>query len=150
MLKAIGEFFTRRGSPAADEAVNENDLKLATALLLVEIARADHSFDSTEKDSIVAMLAAHFTLAKTEVDTLVELAENEADDAAHLQGFTRRLNEELDYDGKLKIVEMLWQVAFADSELSKFEDSLVRKLADLLYVSHRDQIRLRNSVREQS
>ena len=149
MLKVIGEFIAGRSSRAGDTEVNEHDLKLATALLLVEIARADHSFDATEKSSIIDLLSGHFALAESEVAALLQLAESEADDAAHLQGFTRRLNEELDYDGKQKIVEMLWQVAFADSELSKFEDSLVRKLGDLLYVSHSDQIRLRNAVKEQ-
>lgn len=150
MLRAIGEFFSSLGSQTEDTGVSEHELKVATALLLVEIARADHSFGSIEKDSIIALLAEHFALTDSEVEALVGMAENEADDAAHLQGFTRRLNEELDYDGKLRIVEMLWQVAFADNELDKFEDSLVRKLGDLLYVSHGDQIRLRNSVREQS
>jgi uncharacterized tellurite resistance protein B-like protein len=94
------------------------------------------------------LLGEHFALTEPEVEALVRLAESEADDVAHLQGFTRRLNEELDYEGKLRIVEMLWQVAFADEQLSRFEDSLVRKVADLLYVSHGDQIRLRNAVRE--
>ena len=120
MLKAIGEFLSRKGLQSAEHESVEEDLRLATALLLVEIARADHSFEEEEKHSIVGLLSAHFALPGAEVDALVSLAESEADDVAHLQGFTRRLNEELDYDGKLKIVEMLWQVAFADSELSKF------------------------------
>ena len=146
MLKAIGEFFSGLGSQTEGKDVSEHELQVATALLLIEIARADHSFDATERASIIALLQEHFSLSESEIEALVGLAESEADDAAHLQGFTRQLHEELDYDGKLRIVEMLWQVALADNELSKFEDSLVRKLGDLLYVSHRDQIRLRNKV----
>ena len=150
MLKAIGEFLSGKGlQGSSDDDSVEHDLRLATALLLVEIARADHSFDDQEKRSIVELLTEHFSLPDSEIDALLQLAESEADDVAHLQGFTRQLNEELDYEGKLRIVEMLWQVAYADNELSKFEDSLVRRLADLLYVSHRDQIRLRNAVKEQ-
>lgn len=148
MLKAIGEFLAAKGLQSGNEDSGEDDLRLATALLLVEIARADHSFDEQEKHSIVRILSEHFSLSESEVTALLQTAEGEADDVAHLQGFTRRLNEELDYDGKKKIVAMLWQVAFADNELSKFEDSLVRRLADLLYVSHSDQIRLRNEVRD--
>lgn len=149
MLKAIGEFLSGKGLQSSEHDSVEEDLRLATALLLVEIARADHSFADQEKRSIAQLLSAHFSLPDTEIDALVKLAESEADDVAHLQGFTRRLNEELDYAGKLRIVEMLWQVAYADDELSKFEDSLVRRLADLLYVSHGDQIRLRNVVKAQ-
>lgn len=146
MLKALTELFEGLGTQTDDAEVSEHELQVATALLLIEVARADHSFDSNERESITRLLQTHFTLSDEEVDALLRLAENEADDAAHLQGFTRRLNEELEYDGKLRIVTMLWQVALADDELSKFEDSLVRKLADLLYVSHSDQIRLRNAV----
>lgn len=151
MLRSLAEFFSGLGGAQGSETDDsEHELQVATALLLIEIARADHSFDAIEKDSIIALLREHFSLTETEVGALVEIAEGEADDAAHLQGFTRRLHQELDYDSKLKIVEMLWQVALADNELSKFEDSLVRKLGDLLYVSHADQIRLRNAVTERS
>jgi len=147
MLKAIAGIFSelRAGSDERAET-SEHELKLATALLLVELARADYAFADIEQEAILQLLAGHFSLSDSDVAALVEQARAEADHAASLQGFTRRLNDELDYSGKLKIVEMLWEVAFADDELSKYEDSLVRKLGDLLYVSHGDQIRLRNAV----
>jgi uncharacterized tellurite resistance protein B-like protein len=149
MLKAIAEILAGLGADRADKGQSdEYELRLATAVLLVEIARADHSFDEVEQEAISTLLSVHLSLSEPEIEALIELAAREADHVASLQGFTRRLNEELSYDDKLRIVEMLWQVAFADNELSKFEDSLVRKLADLLYVSHRDQIRLRNAVME--
>lgn len=147
MLKAIADIFSELRARDSDSAeVSEQELKLATALLLVELARADYALAEVEQEAIIELLAQHFSLSETEVGALVEQAHAEADHAASLQGFTRKLNEELDYSGKLRIVEMLWQVAFADDELSKYEDSLVRKLGDLLYISHSDQIRLRNTV----
>ena len=147
MLKAIAGIFTDLRAGDADlAAASDHELQLATALLLVELARADYSLADIEQDAIVSLLASHFSLSESEVRALVEQAEAEADHAASLQGFTRKLNDELDRDGKLRIVEMLWEVAFADDELSKYEDSLVRKLGDLLYVPHREQIRLRNKV----
>jgi uncharacterized tellurite resistance protein B-like protein len=147
MLKAIADIFSDLRARDSDSAeVSEQELQLATALLLVELARADYALAEVEQEAIIKLLAQHFSLADTEVGTLVEQAHAEADHAASLQGFTRKLNEELDYSGKLRIVEMLWEVAFADDELSKYEDSLVRKLGDLLYISHSDQIRLRNTV----
>ena len=96
MLKALAEFFDGLGTRTDENEVGEHELQVATALLLIEIARADHSFDATEKDSIIALLQQHFSLTDAEVAALVRLAENEADDVAHLQGFTRRLHEELD------------------------------------------------------
>ena len=147
MLKALtGIFAEIRAGSGEQTGVGEHDLELATALLLVELARADHSLADVEQQAIVSLLMTHFSLSEGEVESLVRQAESEADHAASLQSFTRKLNDELDRAGKLRIVEMLWEVAFADDELSKYEDSLVRKLGDLLYVSHRDQIRLRNIV----
>ena len=99
MLKALTELFEGLGTQTDDAEVSEHELQVATALLLIEIARADHSFDATERESIARLLQTHFTLSEKEVDALLHLAENQADDAAHLQGFTRRLNEELEYDG---------------------------------------------------
>lgn len=147
MLKALAEIFSGLTGDSADEAaVSEHELQLATALLLVEIARADYALDAVEEETITNLLTRHFSLADAEIQVLVEKAHEQADHAASLQQFTRRLHEELDYPGKLKIIEMLWEVAFADQELSKHEDGLVRKIGDLLYVSHGDQIRLRNAV----
>ena len=147
MLKAIAGIFSEFRAVSGEPAdASEHELKLATALLLVELARADHAFADIEQEAILGLLAEHFSLSESDVAALVEQARAEADHAASLQGFTRKLNDELDYSGKLKIIEMLWEVAFADEELSKYEDSLVRKLGDLLYVSHSDQIRLRNAV----
>lgn len=146
MLKALTEIFSGlTGESEADDG-GEHELQLATALLLVEIARADYALEDSESDVILALLSEHFSLADAEIETLVERAHQEADHAASLQGFTRRLHEELDYPAKLRIIEMLWEVALADEQLSKHEDGLVRKIGDLLYVSHGDQIRLRNDV----
>ena len=147
MLKALAEIFSNLTSDTADDgAVSEHELQLATALLLVEIGRADYSLAAVEEEAIVELLRRHFSLSDSEIRTLVANAQAQADHVASLQAFTRRLHEELDYAGKLRIVEMLWEVAFADQELSKHEDGLVRKIGDLLYVSHGDQIRLRNVV----
>lgn len=149
MLKALAEIFSNLAGDSGDQGeVTEHELQLATALLLVEIARADYSLAASEEQTIVELLSRHFTLTDAEIHALVEQAHAQADHAASLQSFTRRLHEELDYSGKLHIVEMLWEVAFADAQLSKHEDGLVRKIGDLLYISHSDQIRLRNTVRQ--
>lgn len=148
MLKALANIFSGLAGEQtqASAEVRDHDLRLATALLLVEIARADHKLEAAEQAAIAELLGARFILSEDEIGALVSQAEEVADHAASFQAFTRQLNEEITAEEKLQIVEMLWQVAFADNELSKYEDSLVRKLCDLLYVSHRDVIRIRNRV----
>lgn len=153
MLKALSDLFDRAFSSRADEttpADRRHGVRVATALLLIEVERADFSEDVTEREETFRLLKSFFELTDEDARLLVEEARQEADHAASLQSFTRRLHESLSAEEKLTIVEMLWRVALADSHLDKHEDYVVRKIADLLYVSHGDLIRLRNRVREAS
>ena len=151
MLKALSDWMDRsfgtKDAPASVED-REHALRVATALLLVEVARADFDGDLTEMQAVLDLLRKHFELSEAETRLLVEEARHEADHAVELQAFTRRLHEAVDEAEKERIVEMLWRVALADRHLDKHEDHLVRRVADLLYVPHRDVIRIRNRVHE--
>jgi uncharacterized tellurite resistance protein B-like protein len=148
MLKALTEFFDKafNASEQVQEESREHVLRFATAVLLVEIARADFAEDVTEDRAVLELLREFFDLSEAESALLVEEAKAEADHAASLQSFTRRLHEKLTLAEKHRIVEMMWRVALADDHLDKHEDHLVRKIAGLLYVSHSDLIRIRNRV----
>lgn len=149
MLSALTDLIQRAFDGRSEEPpaqAREHGLRLSTALLLIEVARADYSEDLIENEAVGALLREHFDLTEREVALLVEEAKAQADDSASLQAFTRRLHEELTLEEKHRIVEMLWRVALADEYLDKHEDHLVRKVAGLLYVSHGDLIRIRNEV----
>jgi uncharacterized tellurite resistance protein B-like protein len=150
MLKALTAFlrqpFGKDGTEVA--ATREEELNLATAVLLIEVARADFSEDDVETDAVADLLEAHLGVSRASVEQLVAEARRHADHSASLQSFTRQLHEELSVAEKHRIVEMLWQVAHADATLDKHEDHLIRKVAGLLYVSHGDLIRIRNRVAE--
>jgi len=148
MLKALTDLFDRTlGSrDIEDSAGAEHALNLATALLLVEVARADYTEDLAEERVIEDLLRKNFDLDDEEIALLIAEARTEADHSASLQQFTRTLHERLSHAEKHRIVEMLWHVALADHHLDKHEDHLVRRIAGLLYVSHTDLIRLRNNV----
>lgn len=148
MLKNLRDMLSR-SLGAADEqtaADRERGLKLATATLLIEVVRADYQEDLTENEMVFAQLKSFFDLSEDDALLLVKEAEREADHSVSLQGFTRLLHERLSLEEKHAVIEMLWRVALADDHLDKHEDYLVRKLADLLYVSHADLIRIRNTV----
>jgi uncharacterized tellurite resistance protein B-like protein len=148
MLKALTAFFDQGfGSDSAGSAgTREQELEIATAVLLVEVARADFSEDEVEIEAVGDLLSAYLGLAREDVATLIDEAQRQADHAASLQAFTRQLHEELSQEEKHRIVELLWRVALADETLDKHEDHLIRKVAGLLYISHRDLIRIRNRV----
>ena len=131
-----------------DPGVRELGLQLATATLLIEVMRADYQENLTENEAVFAQVKRFFSLSEDEALLLVKEAETEADHSVELQSFTRLLHERLSLEDKHAVVEMLWRVALADDHLDKHEDHLVRKLASLLYVSHNDLIRIRNTVRE--
>lgn len=150
MLKALTALLEQALGTDADDSAKEQErehsVQLATALLLVEVARADYNVDIREHRELVKLLEDSFALSKKETELLIEEAESESDRSASLQGFTRRLHETLTVEEKHRVVEMLWRVAHADRHLDKHEDHLVRKIAALLYVSHKDLIRIRNRV----
>jgi uncharacterized tellurite resistance protein B-like protein len=149
VLSKLTTFFDRAfaTAAAADPETRERGLRVATALLLIEVARADYADDLAEDATMFASLKQFFAIGDDEAKLLLAEARREADHAVELQQFTRRLHEQLSQAEKLRVIEMLWQVALADQRLDKHEDYAVRKIADLLYVTHSDLIRIRNRVR---
>jgi len=151
MLRALTAFIDQSfGDSGSDEVeTREHELELATAVLLVEVARADFSEDEVEIEAVADLLATHLGVSKEEVAQLVDEAQRQADHSASLQAFTRQLHEELSVEEKRHVIEMLWRVALADEKLDKHEDHVIRKVAGLLYISHSDLIRIRNQVSDQ-
>jgi uncharacterized tellurite resistance protein B-like protein len=136
------------GSSAyAETASNpEEREQLALASLLVEMARADFDAADAEHAAIISLLAEHFGLQEHEAVALVERAQESNEGAVCLFDFTRALHQALDAEQRLGVIRLLWQVALADATLDKYEDYLVRKVADLLYVPDSDVIRIKHQV----
>lgn len=147
MLKRLRDMLAGADESAGGEPLDEERaLRLATAALLVEMSRADFSERSAERGEILRALRDHFGLDLEAAERLLEQGSTRADRAVSLYEFTSLLHEQLDVAEKQKIVEMLWRVALADARLDKYEDHLVRKVAELLYVSHSDLMRLKHRV----
>ena len=135
------------GKAYAETATSpEERQQLALASLLVEMARADFDASEDEHERITELLASHFELSLDESEQLVKKAQEAADSAVSLFDFTRALHESLDADQKQTVIRLLWEVAHADDRLDKYEDYLVRKVAELLYVPHSDVIRIKHEV----
>lgn len=132
------------------ENVSEEDrdaaLRKATAILMVDVARADHVFEDSEFDRVLKLAESHFKLSPEDALELVNLASEEADDVVSVHEFTQLLHQHLDEREKARIVSLLWQIAYADGRLDKYEDSLVLKISDLLYVSRGLVMRLKHDA----
>ena len=150
MIGNLKEFFDKHfvSSPSLTEETAEKTIEFAAAVLMFEISRADSSIDTEEREVIDKALVEHFNLSQSEANELLTLAEKEVDHSISLSEFTRAINDSLDAEDKVKIVELLWRVALADAVLDKYEEYFIRKIADLLYVSHKDYIRTKLKVTE--
>jgi len=131
---------------SANAENQEDRQQLALASLLVEMARADFDETHDEHSLIIDLLASHYALSPAEALELLNKARAANDKAVCLFDFTRALHKSLDEEQKHAVIRLLWQVANADDKLDKYEDFLVRKVADLLYVSHSDVVRLKHEV----
>ena len=125
-------------------------VQMATAVLLIEMARADFDQAENENEVIKQLLKNHFDLNNQGNNDLFMEAEAIADDSVSLHEFTRTLHETLEPEAKEEIIEMLWRLAMSDDDLDKHEDYLVRKVADLLYVSNTIVLKIRHKVTQES
>jgi uncharacterized tellurite resistance protein B-like protein len=149
MFSSIKRFFDANvmaATSAASPAEQEHAYQLATAALLIEMTRADHDVKGVERTAVGQALERAFELDSSETEELLTLAEQEADAATSLYEFTRLINRHFDPKQKEHIVELLWHVALADGEIDKYEDHLVRKVADLIYVPHLSFIRAKHNA----
>lgn len=129
------------GDTVEVEADLERNVRLASAVLLIDAARADHHAHDVEMQVVQRLLRDRFELAPEETAALVQHASAELDHAVALQGFTRQLVDALDEAERGALVGMLWDVVHADGEVHAWEEHLVRRIADLLYVPHGEFIR---------
>jgi len=147
MIDRLLSFFSIPEDEASAD-VGEARIQHATAVLLVEIARADHERLAIEHEAMLESLKGGFNLSAIEAESLLNRAETAAENSVSLHEYTRILHAELSYIEKEKVVEMLWRIALADKVLDKYEDYMVGKIAELLYVVRGDVMRLKNKVYE--
>ncbi len=118
----------------------EHALRRAAASLLVEMSRADREVTAREREHVARALEGIFELPAQEVAEILQAGEDGAEAATSLYEFTKVLNERFAHEQKVHFVEQLWRIAYADGELDKHEAHLVRRVADLLHLRHREYI----------
>jgi uncharacterized tellurite resistance protein B-like protein len=144
MLERILSFIG--GAGEAESAKQEDRLRLAAAALLVEMARVDEGADESERRRIAQLLAQRFSLSSSAAELLLQEAEEEADQSSQLFAYTREIKDAFDYDQRVQMIELLWEVAYADDRLHHLEANLMRRIAGLLHVEDRDSGEARKRV----
>ena len=144
--KLIGEF--NEGDKHHSQ-FEDGDYRLAATALLVHAAGIDGAMSEAERVKLHAVIKQHFTLDDAATDELLAEATKAEQQSVDIYRFTSGLNRSLDEAGRARIVEMMWQIVFADGRMTEFEDNLIWRAADLLSVSQNERIALRERVSSQ-
>ncbi len=154
MLRTLKDLFDQLGAslapeaPRSDPKTDEHQLQLATAVLLVEVMRAEPTFSETEQGAVLLALRSKFDLTDDELERLLELAHDSSRVAYDYQRFTARLNERFTQPQKIRVIEAMWQVAYADGHLDVHENQVISKVAGLLHVTHGEYIAAKMRAKE--
>jgi len=139
MLNRIKALLSSDGDSVEETVSRDDQLQLAAAALLVESAHMDGDFDEDERKSIKALLESRFELSSEESVTLIEEANEAVQETGQLYSFTRVIKDRFDQDERIEMIEMLWEVAFADGSADHFEQNLIQRIAGLIFVSDKDR-----------
>ena len=150
MLLAIKQFFEDKLSVSSEQSSEQDNQKieLASAALMFELMKTDSKIDDREKQALAGVLRTTFALDDETVNSLLAMAQTATEEATSLYEFTSLVNEHYSYDQRVKLIENLWRVAFADTKLDRYEEHLIRQVSDLIYVRHSDFIRTKLLVKE--
>jgi uncharacterized tellurite resistance protein B-like protein len=138
LTAALRKFFDQHiaAQPAESPAEAERRAQKAAAVLLVEVARSDHDFSEAERQTVLASIQGRFGLSAAEAQEMLSLAESESHGAHDIFQFTSKIDAEFTVEQKVRLIEELWRAAYSDSTLHEYEEHLIRRVCDMLHLSH--------------
>jgi|TARA_Y100000389_G_scaffold96821_1_gene93582 uncharacterized tellurite resistance protein B-like protein len=146
-MKSISDFFKDITSnkktnikPNSLESFKD-EMVLCICVLLIEVSKSDDDYDDSEKEKIVDLLEKQFSLNHDQIDMLMQMADKKNNEIVSLHELTATLNKEYTYSEKKNVIKMLWDIAYSDGRIDKYEDYTIRKISDLLYIKHSDFIK---------
>jgi uncharacterized tellurite resistance protein B-like protein len=144
MIKRIKDLLSNFSNQEEDvEGEKISSLDKACSALLIEVAYADKIFDESEIISLKESLKETYNIDDIIIDELISDAKKTVDESTSLYEYTRVVNDEFEYSDKLELLSRIWRLAFADGNLDKYEDHLIRKISDLIHISHSDFIKIK-------
>jgi len=146
MLDRLRQFIADIAAPAEERMFDDGDYRLAAAALLIHVISLDGRPSPVEIGKLKSLLALRFELDEASADRLVAEATLAEGGAIDLYQFTRVIMRTVNEEGRLRIVEMMWELVYADDRVTEFEENVVWRAADLLGISGRDRVNLRRRV----
>jgi uncharacterized tellurite resistance protein B-like protein len=147
LLAYIRELFQSSADNATSHNLSPAQKHLACAALLIEVAVVDNEFDNLELSTLKTILNQQFNVPQHQLEELVVMAKEECTNATSLYSFTHLVNRQCDFAEKFDLVTCLWRIAYADGDLDKYEEYVIRKIADLIHLGHGEFIRAKHRAR---
>tara|TARA_B100001057_G_C22727709_1_gene902415 strand:- start:31 stop:489 length:459 start_codon:yes stop_codon:yes gene_type:complete len=129
--------------------VEDNSVLLSAIALLLEVSLADEIMDISEVETLKDVLLKEFDVDKTKIDDLISNAKKNQNSSTSLYEFTRKINDDYKFEDKKNLILSMWKIAFADGNIDKYEEYVIRKVSDLIYISHPDFIESKQLAREE-
>ena len=143
-LSLLNKLFKKSSESMSDNDLDIHQLQLATCILLIEVSKSDDDYDKAEQEKIISLIKDKFSLTDDEIEEVFSVSNNHHNKMISLFEWTDIINKECSYDQKLVIIGFMWDIAFIDSKIDRYEDYTIRKVCDLIYVKHKDFINLKN------
>ena len=131
-----------------EPTIDDKTSTKACVALLLETSMADEILDESELIALKNTLQKDFQINEDEIDELIDLAKENVEDSTSLYEFTRDINDNFDAEQRFKLIESMWKIAYADGNIDKYEEHIIRKIANLIYVAHSDFIKAKISAKE--
>tara|TARA_B100001059_G_C17453170_1_gene388447 strand:+ start:94 stop:552 length:459 start_codon:yes stop_codon:yes gene_type:complete len=132
-----------------EDLVEDNSVLISAIALLIEVSLADEIMDISEVNTLKDVLIKEFDVEQTKIDDLISNAKKNQNSSTSLYEFTRKINDEYNFEDKKNLILSMWKIAFADGNIDKYEEYVIRKVSDLIYISHPDFIESKQLAREE-
>ena len=132
--------------------INEDhdEVMIAAVSLMIEVSLADNVMDLTEINQLKKVLLDKFKITELKIDELIESASKNQESSTSLYEFTRKINDDYDFSDKEKLITSMWEIAYADGNIDKYEEYVIRKVSDLIYISHEDFIKSKQRAKNEN
>ena len=131
------------------EPIVDNTVLISAISLMIEVSLADEIMDISEIETLKKVLLEEFDVSEANLDSLISDAKNNQNSSTSLYEFTRKINDEYEFNEKKNLILSMWKIAYADGNIDKYEEYVIRKVSDLIYISHPDFIESKQVAREE-
>ena len=146
MKKFFENLFNKKEEVDPEE---DNSVLISAISLMIEVSLADEIMDDAEIETLKSVLLKEFSVSQSEIDGLISDAKANQNSSTSLYEFTRVINDDFSFEEKYDLIKSMWEIAFADGNVDKYEEYVIRKVSDLIYISHEEFIKAKMEVKNE-